>query len=446
MTATLTDRYGYELTTDSAAAADHYVRAVDLALAADTGAPEAFEDAVEADEGFALGYAGLARIRQLRGQPAEAKELVRRAGELASGLPKRERQHVAAMSSIINDDLETALASVKEHVAEFPRDAFVLAPAGSVLGLIGFSGRQERNSEQLAFLDAVANDYGDDWWFLSNYAFAHTEAGRPEQARPLIERSLALRQRNGNAAHTMAHVQFETGQASDGVAFLGGWLPDYSSKAQLHRHNQWHYALFLLETGDLPSALDVYERHIRPGVDDSAPLGTIMDSASLLWRAQLAKPERELPWEPVSELASTAFVRVGNQFADVHCALAYAGCRDTAALERLVEALWAHERSGKARAGEIVPKVAESLEAFAREDYAAAAEVLEPVADQVVRLGGSHAQREVFEDTPIEAWLRAGEGERATSILAERLARRASARDQMWLERAGELAAAPAGD
>ncbi|PWG73263.1 tetratricopeptide repeat protein 38 family protein, partial [Enterococcus hirae] len=72
--------------------------------------------------------------------------------------------------------------------------------------------------------------------------------------------------------------------------------------------------------------------------------------------------------------------------------------------------------------------------------------ILAPVADQVVRLGGSHAQREVFEDTLIEAWLRAGEGEQAAAVLRERLSRRPSARDEAWLERADAVAPAAAGD
>ncbi|MDA0353193.1 MAG: tetratricopeptide repeat protein [Chloroflexi bacterium] len=446
MPAVTMDRYGYEISTASPEAAARYVEAVDLTLAADVGAPEAFEAAVEADEGFALGYAGMARMRQLRGEPAQAKKTIARATALAAGLGRRERGHVAAMNSVINDDMPTALASVREHLSEFPRDAFILSPASSVLGLIGFSGRQERNTEQLAFLDNYAEAYGDDWWFLSSYAFAHNEAGRPEEARPLIERSLELQPRSGNGAHTMAHVQFETGQAAEGATYLAQWLPGFASKAQLHRHIQWHYALFRLQNGDLSGALETYEQHIRPGVDDLAPLGTLMDSASFLWRVQLSDPDRELPWEPVAELASSAFPKPGNQFADAHNALAYAGCGDAAALERLSEALWQHERSGKARAGEMVPSIAESLEAFAREDYQRAAEILEPVADQVVRLGGSHAQREVFEDTLIEAWLRAGEGERAVAILEERLSRRPSARDDAWLERAGALAGATAGD
>ena len=446
MTATFTDRYGLEMTADSQAAADHYMEGIDLTLSADAGAPEKFEAAIEADEGFALGYAALARLRQLSGDREAAKRLINRARRFADGLGRRERQHVSAINSIINDDLTTALASVREHIKEFPRDAFVLAPATSVLGLIGFSGRQGRNVEQLQFLDTVAKHYEDDWWFLTTYAFAHNEAGDSTAALSLVERALELRPRNGHGAHTMAHVHFETGQADEGVTFLRDWLPGYESKAQLHRHNQWHYALFLLQTGDLDGALDVYERHIRPGVDDPAPMGTLMDSSSLLWRVQLAEPERTLPWGPIAELSAAEFARPGNQFVDAHNALAYAGCGDTAALEQLIESLWEHERSGKARAGEMVPKIAESLEAFANEDYARASEILEPIADQVVRLGGSHAQREVFEDTLIEAWLRAGEGEQAATLLTERLGRRPSATDQQWLERAGRLVGAAAGD
>jgi pentatricopeptide repeat protein len=60
---------------------------------------------------------------------------------------------------------------------------------------------------------------------------------------------------------------------------------------------------------------------------------------------------------------------------------------------------------------------------------------LEPVGPQLVRIGGSHAQREVFEDTLLEAYLRAGQFDKAEAMLAERLERRTSARDTFWLGR-----------
>jgi hypothetical protein len=55
---------------------------------------------------------------------------------------------------------------------------------------------------------------------------------------------------------------------------------------------------------------------------------------------------------------------------------------------------------------------------------------------ELARIGGSHAQREVFEDTHIVACLRAGERDRAAERLTARLARRPSSRDECWLAEA----------
>ena len=71
---------------------------------------------------------------------------------------------------------------------------------------------------------------------------------------------------------------------------------------------------------------------------------------------------------------------------------------------------------------------------------------LEPLAGQLARIGGSHAQREVFEDTLLEAYLRAEQFDRAEDMLQERLGRRASVRDTFWMGRVqagtGETASA----
>ena len=73
-------------------------------------------------------------------------------------------------------------------------------------------------------------------------------------------------------------------------------------------------------------------------------------------------------------------------------------------------------------------------------------EYLEPVFPQLTRIGGSHAQREVFEDTVLEAYLRAERFDQAEEMLRERLNRRETPRDTFWLGRVmagkGEAAAA----
>jgi hypothetical protein len=101
------------------------------------------------------------------------------------------------------------------------------------------------------------------------------------------------------------------------------------------------------------------------------------------------------------------------------------------ARQRIAEA---RERlaNGRLPQGEVVLVLAEGLVAFAQSDYAAAADLIRPVLPEVIRVGGSNAQRELFEDTYIVACLRAGRDRDAREQLIDRLARRPSARDQRW--------------
>jgi len=71
--------------------------------------------------------------------------------------------------------------------------------------------------------------------------------------------------------------------------------------------------------------------------------------------------------------------------------------------------------------------------AFAASDYRECAVRLEIVSQDFVRIGGSHAQREVFEATLIIALLRGNEPAKAKSLLQAPLHRRPSQRDQAWL-------------
>jgi hypothetical protein len=60
---------------------------------------------------------------------------------------------------------------------------------------------------------------------------------------------------------------------------------------------------------------------------------------------------------------------------------------------------------------------------------------MEPVFPQLIRVGGSHARREVFEDTILEAYIRAEQFEKAEDILRGRLKQRESVRDTFRLGR-----------
>jgi tetratricopeptide (TPR) repeat protein len=439
MAGTFQDRYGLLLSTHSQAAAEQYCAGIDIMLAHNAGAQETLEAAVAADDGLALAHIALARWFQYVGNMPAAQASKNRALACLDGATRRERQHVQALAQAIDGNGPTALVLIREHLQDFPRDAFALKQADGPFGLIGFGGGQDRLEANFVLLDSVADAYGDDWWFLSAYAFAHNELGHYTEARRLVDRSLALHPRSGHGAHTMAHVFFETGQAQSGAAFLDEWLPDYPRQSQMYSHLTWHLALFELAADRPERARALYEETLRPEVSPGVPLITLCDAAALMWRHDLYGLDRPAGSRAeIANLARRAFSRPGITFADVHCALAYAAAGELEALEQLVGQLQERLAAGQLPAGAVVPAIVRALAAFARGDYEGTVQLLEPVAAQVVRIGGSNAQRQVIEDTLLQAYLRSGRYEAAEALLRQRLGRRPSGRDKRWLQQAGQ--------
>jgi hypothetical protein len=295
-----------------------------------------------------------------------------------------------------------------------------------VFGLIGFSGGRNREAEMLDLLDGVAHHYDGDWWFTAAHAFALVEAGHAASGRPLAERALALNRDNANAVHAYAHACYEQGDDATAAQYLEDWLPGYAHGGNLHCHLWWHVALFAVARSDVGRAWSAFTKWIAPGASWGPPLNTLTDTASLLWRAELAGVPREpARWAAVHEFARTAFPRVGVAFADVHVALAAAGAGDTGALAALADALREHEAAGHQTAGPVVAALADAFGAFARGDCAATIERLAPLLDEHVRIGGSRAQRDLVEHTLLAAYLRAGRADGVQAMLARRPARRA---------------------
>ncbi len=410
----LQDRYGFALTTASAEARDAYVAGVDLSLSANAGTEEAFRRAIACDENFAVAHAALARTLQVQHRPAEAKASAKRARDLAETLPHREKSHALALATVIDGGSVAGLAAVKEHLAQYPRDAMVLAPCTGVFGLIGFSGRAGREAELLALLEPFADAYGDDWWFLSSLAFAQVEVGQIDRARATIERSLAIYPRNAHGSHIRAHVYYEASERSAGLAYLEEWWRDYPKESLLHCHLSWHVALWRMELGRRQEAWDFYRAHLRPGASTGPPLNTLTDAASFLFRAEMAGERREPElWRELSVYASQWFPSTGIAFADVHGALAHALAGNADALAKIVD-------GARGPAAEIVAPLARAFRAFAGSDWAAAAAELEPVIAAHERIGGSRAQRDLVEYALVVALLRAGRTQEARRLLATR--------------------------
>ena len=384
-----------------------------------------------------MAHADLAYTWMLRTQMAEAKESIKRAQDLTAGVTRREAQHIECIAQFVAGNSLQSLVLIREQLAEFPRDALMsrLAQRHFMQGC-GGAGVANFPEELFAMLTGLEPHYGEDWSFLGQYAFAHHETGRLDKAYQLATRSLELCPTNAIACHSVTHVFFERGDAIGGGDFLGDWLTTFDRRATYHIHLSWHQALFELALGRYRQAVDLYETEIRPSVVAKSA-GSLADSASLMWRMQIyAGVTPSVPWEEVRAQAAPAADKPGPAFRDAHAALAFAAAGDDEALGRMMDGLREIAHKGNACAEQVTLPLVQGIHAFAQADYPQAVRLIEPVVGQLARLGGSHAQREVFEDTLLEAYLRAEEFDKAEAMLQSRLKKRASVRDTFWLGRA----------
>jgi tetratricopeptide (TPR) repeat protein len=417
----LVDQYDLPLSTNSAAARDAYVHGYELALTLYPGAIEAFDRALAADPDFALAHAGKAQVLMREGKAAAAREALAAAKDVTADFSAREAGHIEFFDLAFAGRTDAAIAALYTHLARWPRDALLVASATNPNGLIGGSGRVGQKHQIAELMDSLAPHYGDDYWFLAYHATALSEDGQLAAARPKIERSVALNQRNAHAAHGFAHVCYESGNPDAGRDFLSSWLATYPREGAFHGHLSWHLALFELEAGHWSEALSVYQDAIALERHSGGPQQKMTDGAGFLWRSELAgHPRDNVAWRTLYDYGKSALPRPGAGLADLHVILTQAVMRDDAALDARVQQMEELARERRYPSGSYLPALSRGFVAFERGDFSAAIAALAPFAGESERIGGSRAQHDLIEFTLLRAYLKADLLEEAQRLLTAR--------------------------
>ena len=430
------DRYGLVLSTPSEMAAERYQVGIDLMLSGWTGAADALDEAIVADPSFAMAYAARARLHAMRAETDQARACIAQAATWARrNGTEREQRHIDVLSLAVHGQSAKALAGALDHLERWPRDVIIFSLPMGAFGLFAFSGMADHDQARVALCERHARHFPqNDWWFLGSRGWAHGEQGNLILGRELTHRSLELRRNNANALHAHIHVLHEEGAHVELAQIIDDWLPGYCRTGILHGHIAWHAALAALERDDLQRALGVYTSQVAPAVSAGMPINVISDSASFLWRLLLDGIELSPSlWRKASDYASGFFQEGGFPFADLHMAILAAATGNRHALEQRLKALDDLVSRGQLGAGRVAPALCRAVQAFAEGRYEACARLLEPIAHEIVRIGGSGAQREVAEDTLLVAFIRSGQASKARELLQERLHRRPSRRDSRWL-------------
>jgi tetratricopeptide (TPR) repeat protein len=420
------DQMGLPLT-----GADASARAYDRAVSdywGLTGDPVgALREALAEDPAFALGaaaIAGLFLIGGFRGDHPEVVTALAAAERAFAGASPREHMHVAAVEAWAEGRSTDAARIWETILVDEPADALALRFLQDAYFFLG---------QSLAIRDSVARvlpawDRGHPLtsFVLGAYAFGLEEAGDLGRAEETARQALALNPKDAWATHALAHVFEMACRVDEGIAFLESTRAAWSPAHFIAGHNGWHLALFLIDEGRFEEVLAGHDRFVAP---------------------KLAGVDVGDRWAPVARAWAAHADDHVLAFNDLHAALAAARSPDPDDAKRLRRSLDAYARDGRGHnqkvTAEVGRRLIEGVLHFGAGADREAIEAILPVRYEALRIGGSHAQRDLVNLTLIAAAERSGEWRLARALLAERAAQRPTAKVRAQYERARANTAGP---
>jgi hypothetical protein len=376
-------------------------------------------------------------------QVTEAQRLLDDAQALQAGAPARERAHLEAARQLLDGRWHAACHTWNELLIDHPRDALALQ-----LAQLWDFFRGDATHLRLRPARVLPEwDEADPLhpYVLALYAFGLEECHLYPQAEEVGRRALAANPRVPWAVHAVAHVMEMQGRFDDGAAWLRSHQPQWAEGNGFATHLWWHLGLFRLEGLDHTGALRLLDAHLSGDVLEITLQR--LDAAALLWRLHLLGVDVGERFRALADGWDASGAQAGHYaFNDVHQLIALLGAGDIARAEawlaRCAERAMAPEdarRANHAMAREVGVPLMRGLIAFARGEHDAAAQALHAVRGIAQRFGGSHAQRDLIDQTLLAA-AALGSGSKALgrALLNERLmAKPLTPLTRHWSERLG---------
>ena len=348
--------------------------------------------------------------------PPKARAHLARARNAGLPATERERCLAQAVAHWVDGNVLDAMALHEALAREHPRDLASIKLAQYHAFNLGDSPAMLRLAlhAQLAASEVAA--------LHGMLAFGWEQCHRLDEAEAAARRALSMRPQDAWAQHALAHVMLTDGRLAEGAYLLHQVSGHWQQLTSFMRcHNWWHLALFHIELGDDAAALKLYDEQVW-GVDTSYSQDQV-GAVSLLARLELAGVAVGHRWDA---LAAHLVGRVADQvqpFLDLQYlyGLARAGRPEADALLANIEA-FAHQAPLAARPAwvQVAVPAARGLVAHARGRWAQAADHLTLALPGLAGIGGSHAQRDWFEQVHVDALQRAGRLAAVQNILQPR--------------------------
>ena len=327
----------------------------------------------------------------------------------------REQAAIKAARAWVENDIPKLIRLAEDTVAEHPRDMAMLKLGQyHTFNLGDFPGMLRIATKAISGAEDIAYAHG----MLS---FGYEECHLLDQAEASALNAMALDPSDAWAHHTLAHVYLTRGQNAEGAALLEGLAEHWEGlNSFMHSHNWWHLALFYISLGRPDKVLDTYDTHVW-GLSKDYSQDQI-GAVSLLARMEFAGINVGDRWSEVSAYVAQRGADTVSPFHTLQYLFALGRTKSPeaetllAAIETRAEAQTHDQEVWR----DVALWAAHGISAHAAGDWEDAIRFLGKSLPRLAECGGSHAQRDFFEQIYLDALMQAGRMPQAQQVLEMR--------------------------
>ena len=260
-------------------------------------------------------------------------------------------------------------------------------------------------------LTAYDQDHPSKGYFHGCYAFTLEETGDYVRAEHEGKIALNLAPDDAWGLHAVSHVFDMTGRAKEGLEWMNGKEAAWQHCNNFGYHVWWHIALMHLDLGNFDTVLSLYDNQIRR--DKTDDYRDIANATSVLLRLEIEGVDVGERWEELNILSASRVADNCVAFADLHYMMALCHSQDCApAADLITNMQTSAENKHHCEFTSIIhhpaAQAAQGLEAYRDHNFKSAYFAFKKSKPDLQNIGGSHAQRDIFDRLTIESALRAG--------------------------------------
>lgn len=394
----LKDAQGLVVTTDSAEAIAAINRFIDQALYYGKDGETAILQAVAADPTCALanGYAAAYYLTQENSISwQQAQPYLQAAQQHLAKITVREKLYVQAILAWANKEIDVAIAFHEEITNKYPHD-LISVQQGQYHYF--YTGKSEK---LLQIAQKVLPSNPRQHYLYGMVAFGLEQCYQLKAAENIARQAIALNRYDPWAHHAIAHVMETQGRVNEGIAWMESFADTWENcNSMLYTHNWWHIALYYLQLGNYQKVLKLYDTHIWERANKQSPKDQV-GAISILLRLELHKVDVGSRWQDISTYIYHRLHEHALPFQDLHYVYALAKAGRFELVNQMLKSMQHHalminpflRKSWL----EVAIPAARGMVAHAKGDFNTTIVEFKPILSRLHEIGGSHAQRVLFE-------------------------------------------------